>query len=108
MTFDWKTATVKSYNGSGEEIRSGKFAIQDWGNGEKTVATVDGSITNWAYGKLNTDAGSILWPFKINGGGEKPTDFEIIELTSDNLKLIYAAPGTGGWGEATWWAFKKK
>ena len=108
MTFDWKTGAVKSYSGAGAEIRSGKFEILNWGNGEKTQASVDGSIANWAYGTLHTDAGSILFPFKINGGGEKPTDFEIIQLTNDNMKLIYAAPGTGGWGEATWWAFKKK
>ena len=108
MTFDWKTGAVKSYSGAGAEIRSGKFEILNWGNGEKTVATVDGSIANWAYGTLHTDAGSILWPFKINGGGEKPTDFEILQLDNDHLKLMYAAPGTGGWGEATWWAFKKK
>ena len=57
---------------------------------------------------MTTDAGSILWPFQINGGGAKPTEFEIIELDSEHLKLIYAAPGTGSWGEATWWAFKAK
>ena len=108
MTFDWKTGAVKSFSGTGAEIRSGKFEILNWGNGEKTVATVDGSIANWAYGTLHTDAGSILFPFKINGGGEKPTDFEIVELNNDKLRLVYAAPGTGGWGEATWWAFKKK
>ena len=108
MTFDWKTGTVKSFDGDGAEIRSGKFEILNWGNGAKTVPTVDGSIANWAYGTLHTDAGSILFPFQINGGGTKPTDFEIMQLDNDHLKLIYAAPGTGGWGEATWWAFKKK
>ena len=108
MTFDWKTGTVKSYDGSGAEIRSGKFEIPAWYMGEKGQASVDGSVAKWAYGTLHTDAGSILFPFKINGGGEKPTDFEILQLDNDHLKLIYAAPGTGGWAEATWWAFKKK
>ncbi len=28
--------------------------------------------------------------------------------TDSKIKLVYAAPGTVGWGEATWWAFKKK
>ncbi len=108
MTFDWKTGAVKSYDGSGAEIRSGKFEIPAWYMGEKGQASVDGSVAKWAYGTLHTDAGSILFPFKINGGGEKPTDFEILQLDNDHLKLIYAAPGTGGWAEATWWAFKKK
>jgi hypothetical protein len=108
MTFDWKSASVKSFSAAGAEIRSGKFEILNWGNGEKTQASVDGSQAAWAYGTLHTDAGSILFPFKINGGGEKPTDFEIMQLDNDHLRLIYAAPGTGGWSEATWWAFKKK
>ena len=108
MTFDWKTGDVKSYDGSGKEIRSGKFEIQNWQMGKRTQPSIDGSQQVWAYGTLHTDAGSILFPFQINGGGTKPTDFEIMKLDADHLQLIYAAPGTGGWGEATWWAFKKK
>ena len=108
MTFDWKTGKVKSYAAGGAEIRSGNFEISSWYDGERNQPSVDGSQANWAYGTLTTDAGSILFPFKINGGGEKPTSFEIMQLDEDHLKLIYAAPGTGGWGEATWWAFKKK
>jgi len=108
MTFDWTTGKVKSYNADGAEIRSGNFAVSAWYNGERNQPSVDASQANWAYGTLTTDAGSILFPFKINGGGEKPTSFEIMQLDGDHLKLIYAAPGTGGWGEATWWAFKKK
>lgn len=108
MTFDWKSGVVTSYDAAGKQIRQGKYEIQNWGNGERTIATVDGSQAKWALGNLHTDAGSILFPFKINGGGEKPTDFEIMQLDANHLKLIYAAPGTAAWGEATWWAFKAK
>ena len=108
MTFDWKTGTVKSYDGAGSEIRSGKFEIKNWQMGKRTQASIDGSQATWAYGTLVTDPGSILFPFQINGGGTKPTEFEILKATEDQLQLIYAAPGTAGWGEATWWAFKKK
>ena len=107
MTFDWETGTVTSYNAAGNQIRSGKFEIANWGMGERTQDALDGT-TDWAMGTLKTDAGSILFPFQINGGGNKPTEFEILQLDSDHLKLVYAAPGTGSWGEATWWAFKKK
>ena len=107
MTFDWKTSKVTTYAADGSQIRGGNYSVT-WLGGEKAQASVDGSIANWAYGTLTTDAGSILFPFKINGGGEKPTDFEILQLDEDHMKLMYAAPGTGGWGEATWWAFKKK
>ena len=108
MTFSLTDGTVTSYAANGTQIRKGKFEIQNWGNGKRSIASVDGSVPNWALGNLHTDAGSILFPFKINGGGEKPTDFEIMELNGNHLKLIYAPEGTASWGEATWWAFKAK
>ena len=112
MTFDWKAGLITSYDAAGKQIRQGKFEIQNWGNGERTIATVDGSQNQWALGKLHTDPGSILWPFQINSEKHDnvkcPTDFEIMQLDANHLKLIYAAPGTAAWSEATWWAFKAK
>lgn len=108
MTFSWNNGTVTSYAADGSQIRQGKFEIQNWGMGERTVASVDGSQAAWAMGNLVTDEGSILFPFQINSGGNKPTTFEIMQLDKDNLKLIYAPEGTGSWSEATWWAFKVK
>ncbi len=103
MEFD-ASGNIVSYNASGNQIRSGKYELI-WNNGNRTN-NADG--TPWNLGTLKTTAGSILFPFKINGGGEKPTEFEVMNLTDDNLILIYAPAGTGGWGEATWWNFKKK
>ena len=108
MTFNYDKGTVASFAANGTQIRSGKFEITAWDNGKRFIPSVDGSQAAWAIGTLHTDAGSILFPFKINGGGEKPTDFEIMQLDGSHMKLIYAAPGTGSWSEATWWAFKKK
>jgi hypothetical protein len=31
-----------------------------------------------------------------------------MQLDEDHMKLIYPQANTGGWTEATWWAFKKK
>ena len=108
MTFSLADGTVTSFDANGTQIRKGKFEIQNWGNGVRHIASVDGSVPNWALGNLHTDEGSILFPFMINGGGTKPTDFEIMELNGNHLKLIYAPKGTASWGEATWWAFKAK
>ncbi len=111
MTFDLKKGLITSYNNKGAQIRQGKFEILNW-TGKRSNPSVkldDGTTqANFSYGILHTDPGSILWPFKINGGGTKPTDFEIMQLDANHLKLIYAEEGTGAWGEATWWAFKKK
>lgn len=105
MTFDQATGRVATFAANGTQIRGGKFSIT-WLNGQKAQPSIDGSIANWAYGTLTTDAGSILFPFQINGGGKKPTDFEIMKLDEQHLQLMYAAPGTGSWSEATWWVFK--
>ena len=107
MTFNWKNGKVTCYAANGSEIRSGNYSVT-WLGGEPVQPSVDGSQANWAYGTLTTDPGSILFPFQINSGGNKPTDFEIMQLDADHIKLIYAPEGTGSWGEATWWAFKKK
>lgn len=92
---------ITTYDGAGNQIRKGAFDIKDYNNGEKIVV----NDVPWKVGTLHTDAGTILFPFKINGGGTTPTDFEIVTLTADKLQLVYADAGTGGWSEATWWAF---
>lgn len=114
MIFDWKTNAITSYDASGKQIRQGKYSITDWGMGKRTIASVDGGQQEWALGKIHIDAGAILFPFQINynkdhhDGVRCPTDFEIMQLDADHLKLIYVSPGTGSWKEATWWAFKAK
>ena len=114
MTFDWKTSTVKTYDASGKEIRSGKFDFSGWNYGNRTQASADGSQANWALGNLYTDPGSILFPFQINSHNAdhdpttKPTTFEIMQLDDNFLKLIYPQANTGSWTEATWWAFTRK
>jgi hypothetical protein len=110
MTFDWQSGTIKTYNGSGTLIRSGKYEISEWDLGRRTFASndADHSSDSYTLGTLSTDAGSILFPFMINGEGYQPTDFQIMQLDEDHLKLIYTAAGRASWEEATWWAFKKK
>ncbi len=107
MTFDLNAGTVTSFNGNGKEIRNGKFEISLWNLGNRLGDPLGSGIL-WSLGYLNTAPGSILFPFKINGDGDKPTEFEIMQLDANHLKLIYATEGTGSWKEATWWAFKAK
>ena len=86
------------YDKDGNKIRSGKFTVTDW----------NPSVESGKIGTLNTDAGSILWPYEINSGGNKPTWFEIAYLTPSRLTLIYPDKGAweaGAWQEATFWQF---
>ena len=110
MTFDVKMGLVTTYNPSGRQIRQGKFEINNWANGKRHIASIDGSQASWALGALHTDAGTILWPFEINWKKNErpacPTEFEIMQLDINHLKLIYAKPGTGGWGSISFWLYK--
>ena len=85
------------YKADGTLLNTGTFSTDS----KKNVIGTD-------FGYLNTSEGAILWPFKINGDGYRPTSFEIAFLSDSKLQLIYADAGTGGWGECTWWAFKAK
>ena len=94
--------SITTYDAGGNQIRKGAFEIKDYNNGEK-IAVND---VAWKLGTLHTDPGTILFPFKINGGGTKPTDFDIVKLTGTQLQLVYADEGTSAWSEATYWCFK--
>ena len=92
--------TITRHAGDGSVINSGTFEI------DITVAN------EWKVANLNTTAGTILFPYEINSGGNMPTTFEILDLTGSKMTLCYpdggAFDGLGGWGEATFWQFKAK
>ncbi len=104
MIFDNELGTVKSYAADGTEIRSGSFEITDWANG--SYYTND--LGYGELGKFNTSEGAILFPFQINTGGYMPTTFSIMKLSESQFQLVYTTSEANSWGEATWWAFKKK
>lgn len=56
-------------------------------------------------GTLNTTGCGILFPCQINTTNNVGK-FEIARVNETNLDLIYAADGTGDWGECTHWHFK--
>ena len=92
--------SIKRYAGNGSLINSGKFEF-------------DTSVANdWKVANLNTTAGTILFPYEINSGGNMPTSFEVVYLTGSKMCLVYPDGGdfssNGSWGEATYWHFKAK
>ena len=92
--------TINSYGANGDRIRGGNYEVE----------LIEGN--EWKVANLNTTAGSILWPFEINSGGNKPTTFEVVYLTGDKMTLVYPDGGDfgglGNWGEASFWHFKAK
>ena len=92
--------TIVRHAGDGSVINSGTFEI-------------DNSVANeWKVANLNTTAGTILFPYEINSGGNMPTSFEMVYLTGNKMCLVYPDGGdfstNGSWGEATYWHFKAK
>ena len=92
--------TIVRHAGDGSVINSGTFEL---------VPVED---NEWKVADLNTTAGTILWPYEINSGGNMPTTFEVCYLTGSKMCLVYPDGGDfgslGGWGEATYWHFKAK
>ena len=70
------------------------------------------SIQNGGYkmGDLTTAAEpGILFPFRINAGGVKVSDYEILYLDGQLLTLIDRNGNEEwGWAESTWWRFQPK
>ena len=100
MVFDSVNGTVTSYKADGTQIASSSYSVEDF---------------NWQpdykFGDLvnDDDASGILFPFVVNKGGLKATNYEIIYLDGTLMTLIYKGDNEEwGWGEATWWRFQPK
>jgi hypothetical protein len=93
----YEDGTVKCYNGTGSEIRSGSYEID--------LSTAD----VWKLGTFKTTEGATLFPFEINAGGRYVTDFQIWSITDSEMVLTYPDNGAfSAWSEGTYWSFKKK
>ena len=91
---------ITRHAGDGSVISSGSFEF------DETVKN------DWKVANLNTTAGTILFPYEINSGGNMPTTFEVVYQSGSKMCLVYpdggAFDGLGNWGEATYWHFKAK
>ena len=94
--------TITKYAADGTQIgAAGSFEILNYDDSDPAA---------WKVGTLKTSEGAILWPFEINSGGNRPTEFDICYLSVDKMCLVYPDKGDfaglGNWGEASFWHFK--
>lgn len=75
-------------------------------NDGKTGTDADKSNL-WAVGQLKATGDGILFPVQINTG-TRVTQFNVNYMDNEKMILTYASPGTGAWGEATFWKFRAK
>ena len=91
---------ITRHAGDGSVISTGSFEF------DETVKN------DWKVANLNTTAGTILFPYEINSGGNMPTTFEVVYQSGSKMCLVYPDGGDfgslGNWGEATYWHFKAK
>ena len=86
-----------AYKADGTQIVKGSYSLNNY----------DPSGDNYLYGTLVTENAPILMPFKINSGGNRVNEFEVIYIDPNMMTLIYKGDNSEwGWGEATWWRFK--
>ena len=87
-----------SYKSDGTQIVKGTFSLRFY-----DPECCDG----YKYGTLVTTNAPILMPFKINSGGQRVNEFEVIYLDAKMMSLIHKGDNVEwGWGESTWWRFK--
>ncbi|NLA15306.1 MAG: hypothetical protein GX877_02065 [Bacteroidales bacterium] len=67
--------------------------------------TLDDGGNVWAKGKLNTKN---VTPLIGAYWGDPVYSYDILKLTEDKMVLAVALPGTGSWGEAIFWMFRKQ
>lgn len=98
--------TIQTCKGDGTVIREGTFSIENY--------TGEPDADGWSYGTLVTSEEAILFPWNINTGEYdvngvhsivKPTNFEILRLTIDEMVLCVPPDNNAAWSEAAFWRF---
>ena len=96
MVFDEDGGCV-SYKADGTQIAKGTYVLRGY----------DPSGENYLYGTLVTTDAPILFPFRVNTGGQRVNEFEVVYIDPNMMTLIDRGSNEEwGWGEATWWRFK--
>jgi len=93
------TLTKNRSNGTTE---AGTFSF------DMSKQTMDEGGKVWGIGKLYTKNVTILVGKSPDEEGAPAYEFDILNLTDDQMALAYAVPGTGAWGTAYFWMFKAK
>lgn len=99
MTFDYN-GMITSVDANGVNIRYGYASISNYNNSNPNA---------YHHGYLETTEGCILWPYEVNGYGNKPTRYEIAYVDDNHLTLVYPKNGdfnASPWTSATFWHFK--
>ncbi len=101
MIFSTSGASLTKNYTNGTAAKKGKFDF------DMSKTTADGNGATWAQGVLTTSNVTVLCGISINEGKINVNTYDILSLDNDKMTLSYHASGTGSWGEAWFWLFRK-
>ena len=101
MVFTLAGMTLKISNLAGTKTQTGTAAL------DITAKKLDGNGAVWASAKLTTANVTVLKGVQPNGGNAPVYVYDILKLTDTKLVLAWPEPGSGAWGTAWFWMFRK-
>lgn len=101
MIFDLNGMTLKKSNAAGTKTETGTASL------DLSSKKLDGNGAVWASAKLITKNVTVLKGVAPNGGNAPVYDYDILKLTDSKLVLAWPEPGSGAWGTAWFWMFRK-
>jgi hypothetical protein len=101
MIFDLNGMTLKKSNTTGTKTETGTASL------DLSSKKLDGNGAVWASAKLITKNVTVLKGVAPNGGNAPVYDYDILKLTDSKLVLAWPEPGSGAWGTAWFWMFRK-
>lgn len=102
MVFSIAGAALTKSNASGSTQEAGSFSF------DMSKTTGDGNGGIWAKGKLNTKNVTVLAGKAPNHGDAPVYEYDILQLDEEKLYLAWPEPGSGAWGTAWFWMFRKQ
>ena len=101
MTFTLAGARlIKNFN-DGTPVQ-GSFTF------DMSKITLDDGGNVWAIGELNTENVTVLCGKSLNEANAPIYNYDILQLTADDMELCSPEPGVGSWGTAWFWMFRKE
>jgi len=101
MIFDLNGMTLKKSNAAGTKTETGTASL------DLSSKKLDGNGAVWASAKLITKNVTVLKGVAPNGGNAPVYDYDILKLSDSKLVLAWPEPGSGAWGTAWFWMFRK-
>jgi len=101
MVFTLAGMTLKKSNADGTKTQTGTASL------DLSKIKKDGNGAVWASSQITTANVSVLCGKQPNAGNAPVYVYDVLKLTDTKLVLAFPEPGSGAWGTAWFWMFRK-